>query len=337
MRRPILVLSTVVALVLPAGAAADVTVWFREGAKSSSVTRGGTTIPAAVRALLAGPTAPERARGLVTSLPAHVPLLGITIERRVVTVDLGARFALGTDETSLRGRVSQLVRTVMSVSGVAGVRVLVEGGTPLGLFPGVDMRRTFTPAVVPDAAGPTVRETQQLLADLGFLADGSVTGVDDDRTHVAVLGFQKWSGLERDGVLGPGTMAALRRATRPLPSERAGVGRRIEIRLDRQVALLIEDDKVGRVVHISTGAYGRSTPVGTFRVYRKERYSWSVPFKVWMPWASDFTGGIAFHEYGYVPAYPASHGCVRVNRYDAVALYAFAGFGTPVRVRASPS
>lgn len=325
------------ALALPAGAAADVTVWFREGGRPSAVTRRGETIPAGVRALLDGPSAPERARGLVTSVPAGVPLLGITIERRVVTVDLGARFAMGADETSLRARVSQLVRTVMSVSGVAGVRVLVEDGTPLGLFPGVDMRRTLTPAAVPDANGPTVREAQQLLADLGYLADGSVTGVDDDRTHVAVLGFQKWSGLERDAVLGPGTMAALRRATRPLPSERAGAGRRVEVRLDRQVALLIEDDKVRRVVHISTGAYGRSTPAGTFRVYRKERYSWSVPFKVWMPWASYFTGGIAFHEYGSVPAYPASHGCIRVNRYDAVALYAFAGVGTPVRVLSSSS
>jgi hypothetical protein len=215
--------------------------------------------------------------------------------------------------------------------------VLVEGGTPLGLFPGVDLRRTLTSAAVPAPTGLTVREAQQLLTDLGYLADGSVSGVDDDRTHVAVLGFQKWSGLERDAVLGLGTIAALRRATRPLPSDRLGPGRRIEIRLDRQVALLIEDDKVRRVVHISTGKPGWSTPAGTFRVYRKERYSWSVPFKVWMPWASYFTGGIAFHEYGSVPAYPASHGCVRVNHYDAVALYAFAGFGTMVRVLSSPS
>jgi lipoprotein-anchoring transpeptidase ErfK/SrfK len=101
--------------------------------------------------------------------------------------------------------------------------------------------------------------------------------------------------------------------------------------LDRQVALLIDGDRVQRIVHISTGAGGR-TPTGSFHVFRKERMSWSVPFSVWMPWASYFVGGIAFHEYGSVPAYPASHGCVRVNRYDAPVLYDFAVSGTPVDV-----
>jgi lipoprotein-anchoring transpeptidase ErfK/SrfK len=51
-----------------------------------------------------------------------------------------------------------------------------------------------------------------------------------------------------------------------------------------------------------------------------------------MPWASYFTGGMALHEYPIVPTYPASHGCVRVNRYDAVFLYEFATYGTPVVV-----
>ena len=57
-----------------------------------------------------------------------------------------------------------------------------------------------------------------------------------------------------------------------------------------------------------------------------------MPFKVWLPWASYFTGGIAFHEYPVVPAYAASHGCVRVNHYDAVMLFGFAEQGTAVNV-----
>ena len=129
----------------------------------------------------------------------------------------------------------------------------------------------------------------------------------------------------------PSVTSRLLRATRPVPALRAS-GKRIEVHLGRQLALLIENDHVQRAVHISTGAWGTSTPVGSFAVYRKERYSWSVPFEVWMPWASYFTGGIAFHEYSSVPSYPASHGCVRVNRYDAPYLYEFATHGTPVRV-----
>ena len=102
--------------------------------------------------------------------------------------------------------------------------------------------------------------------------------------------------------------------------------------LDRQLVLLQENGKVLRAVHVSTGAPGWSTPVGSFRVFRKEVRSWSVPFSVWMPWASYFTGGIAFHEGSSVPIYPASHGCVRVNRYDAQLVFEFATSGTPVDV-----
>ena len=65
-------------------------------------------------------------------------------------------------------------------------------------------------------------------------------------------------------------------------------------------------------------------------MYRKERMSWSTPYSVWLPWASYFTGGIAFHGYPEVPVYPASHGCIRVPDPFAPELYAFAPLGTPI-------
>ena len=176
---------------------------------------------------------------------------------------------------------------------------------------------------------PAFPEAQELLAELGYLAPELVSGEADDATAVAVLEFQKWTGLPRDGVLGEATLQALERAMRPRPVTLVP-GRHVEILLDRQLALLVDDGRVVRAVHISSGAGGR-TPAGAFRVYRKERLSWSVPFEVWMPWASYFTGGIALHEYPIVPTYPASHGCVRVNR-DAPFLYEFATYRTPVVV-----
>ena len=57
-----------------------------------------------------------------------------------------------------------------------------------------------------------------------------------------------------------------------------------------------------------------------------------MPFKVWLPWASYIVGGVAFHEFGSVPTYAASHGCIRVNHYDAEMLFGFAETGTPVDV-----
>jgi lipoprotein-anchoring transpeptidase ErfK/SrfK len=106
----------------------------------------------------------------------------------------------------------------------------------------------------------------------------------------------------------------------------------VQIDTRRQVMLLVEGGRVVRAIHVSTGAGGR-TPLGHFSVYRKERLSWSVPFSVWMPWASYFRGGFAMHAYPSVPSYPASHGCVRVPPVEAPGVYAFAGYGTPVWVR----
>lgn len=319
-----------VALAVPAPSAAAVhaDVFFLRAGEPIAVGRSAPGIPGLVRSLLAGPTRRERSTGLSSAIPLRTPLLDLRIDRRVVTVDLGARFAAGRDESALGARVGQLVRTLRSVPGVAGVRVRIEGGIPVGLFPGYDLRRIVTAPVT--TGTPTgVREAQLLLVDLGFLAPGAAARPDDE-TSVAVLAFEKWSGLPRDGVLDDRVRATLRRSTRPQPLLRRP-GKRVEVDLGRQVALLIVDDRVERVFHISSGA-GGATPSGSFRVYRKERMSWSIPFSTWMPWASYFVGGIAFHAYPSVPAYAASHGCIRMMARDAPLMYAFATYGTPVDV-----
>ncbi len=308
-------------------------VWFAQGRALAPVERPVRGIAPSLRALLAGPSAAERAAGFRSLLPAGTVVRGISVRRQVVTIDLAALAVGSRNLRTVRNRVRQLVLTAGSVSGVRGVRVLVEGGTPLGVVPGLDLTRPLTVAAVakePDDLVTTPR-LQQHLADLGFLARAGVTGEKDDRTSVATIAFQKWAGLDRDGVLGAETVSRLLLAARPEPIHPIA-GRKVEVLLDRQVALLEEDGKVLRVVHISSGRPGYSTPGGSYRVYRKERNSWSVPYSVWMPWASYFTGGIAFHQSHSVPIYPASHGCVRVNQYDAAMLYEFASYGTAVEV-----
>jgi lipoprotein-anchoring transpeptidase ErfK/SrfK len=101
---------------------------------------------------------------------------------------------------------------------------------------------------------------------------------------------------------------------------------------DKGVALLVQGGRLVRAIHVSTGKPGYATPAGTFNVYRKALKDWSYPFQVWLPYASYFTGGIAFHEYPDVPAFPASHGCVRVPAPEAPLVYRFAQMGTPVAV-----
>jgi hypothetical protein len=333
-RAPFLLVTVLAALALcaPAGATGEslsTDVWFLHDGRPTAVARSAPGIPGIVRALLAGPTRKERAAGLRTAIPTGTAIRELRISRQVVTVDLAARFTAGRDSSSLRARVGQLVRTLRAVPGVLGVRVRIEGGVPIGLFPGYDLRRTVREAA-PDEAAPGLRGVQELLAALGFMAPTGVTGQPGDETSVAVLAFQKWSGLPRTGALDARLTSALLRATRPVPLLQRP-GKRVEILLGRQVALEVLDNRVERVFHISSGAGGR-TPSGAFRVYRKERMSWSVPFSTWMPWASYFTGGIALHAYPSVPAYPASHGCVRMMARDAPLMYAFATYGTPVDV-----
>lgn len=55
--------------------------------------------------------------------------------------------------------------------------------------------------------------------------------------------------------------------------------------------------------------------------------SWSRRFRVWMPLAQYFCDGYAMHEFSDVPAYPASHGCVRVPAGGARAVWQFGRIG----------
>ena len=70
------------------------------------------------------------------------------------------------------------------------------------------------------------------------------------------------------------------------------------------MTLLVEGGRTKRAIHTFSGAPGTITPSGRYEVFRKELQSWSVPFQTWLPYASYFNNGIAFHEYPDVPDLP---------------------------------
>ncbi len=327
-------------------AKSTVKVAFLQGEQIGYVERPGSSLEAAVRALLGGPTKAEAKRELTTQIPAGTPLRSVTLDRGVATIDLGEKLATGTNVESLSARVAQLVLTATRFPNVRSVKLLVKGGTPLGLFPGVVTRYPITAKAVaaPNLPPPTtpapppsggqskqIRALQLRLDELGFLSRDSVDGKAGPRTTSAVVAFQKWAGLTRDGAAGPATLAALASATRPTPINR-GSGHRIEVLLDRQLTLVIDGDRVTRILDVSSGKPGFETLVGSWKIVRKEERSWSVPYKVWLPWATYIVGGYAFHEYPDVPPSPASHGCVRVPSWDAEWLYRQIPFETLVTV-----
>jgi glycine betaine/choline ABC-type transport system substrate-binding protein/lipoprotein-anchoring transpeptidase ErfK/SrfK len=287
-----------------------------------------------IRALLKGPTRGEQKKLAVrTTIPKGVTLTSLRVRGGIASITLSPRFLAGDDATEIVARVAQIVRTADQFTFVTSVRLSV------GAAEGASWTQN-TPNPPGDVVTPTnggltvssagIRDVQQTLAKLRYLPRSAVNGKNDFRTQQAVMAFQAWHGLDRDGLVGPQTRDKL--ATASLPQPTKAVGRRIEVYRRLGVVLLIDNGKVVRVVHTSTGKPGFATPSGSYRIYRKSVRDWSYPFEVWLPFASYFTGGYAFHEYADVPAVPASHGCARIPAPEAPVVYAFATVGTIVNV-----
>ena len=321
-------------------------VYFLRGEQLASVQRAGTTPLDAMRRLVTGPTAAERASGFRTYLPSGTHVLSVKVAQGLATVDLNARFAIGRDRASLMARLSQVVRTLTGLEGTTRVQLLVNHRIVTAPFAGVSIRRPITfrflqtpnvplphrPPLRLPPPDPAVQTVQQRLIALGYLVPGEDDGRPGPATQNAILSFQKWERLGRTGTLDATTKARLAVARHPTPISRGAAGKRAEVLLDRQVALLIFNNKVARAIAVSTGAASTPTPPGDYRVYAKIPRWWSTPFREWLPWALPFVGGIAFHELGDVPAYPASHGCVRQLYTVAQWTYHFATVGMPVKV-----
>ena len=134
---------------------------------------------------------------------------------------------------------------------------------------------------------------------------------------------------------------------------------RVVINLSEQKAYLIEGAKVVLESPISSGKSGWSTPAGKFQIISKDIDHRSRSFgsvvdsggrvvngnatpashvprgghfrSAPMPYYMEFSPAVGMHG-GYLPGYPASHGCVRMPRDCAAWFYQRVKIGTPVTV-----
>jgi hypothetical protein len=131
------------------------------------------------------------------------------------------------------------------------------------------------------------------------------------------------------------------------------------INLTEQTAYLLKDGRVAFVSPIASGKEGWGTPIGSFRVISKDLNHQSGNFGLItdsygriinpnatpgsyvppgcrymsapMPYFMEFRKYVGLHA-GYLPGYPASHGCVRMPRDLAAEFFARVQIGTPVKV-----
>jgi ankyrin repeat protein len=108
---------------------------------------------------------------------------------------------------------------------------------------------------------------------------------------------------------------------------------RIEISLASQHVALIRDGVPVFDTICSTGRQGYSTRAGDYVITDKERNHRSTIYKVEMPYFMRLSClDFGMHE-GYVPNYPASHGCIRLPGEAARRLFADVPVGTLVTVK----
>ena len=108
---------------------------------------------------------------------------------------------------------------------------------------------------------------------------------------------------------------------------------RIEVSLTAQEATLYKNGIPAFRTQISSGSAEKPTPTGKFVVTDKKRYHTSTLYPAQMPFfirlsCKDF----GMHE-GYIPGYPASHGCIRLPGESARKLFKEVPIGTLVTIR----
>jgi hypothetical protein len=134
----------------------------------------------------------------------------------------------------------------------------------------------------------------------------------------------------------------------------------VKIYLKEQRAYFYKGDVLVGVSQVSAGREGHNTPVGSYKIIQKDKDHASTlygdyvdatgnvvqkdvemgkdpkpPGAVFkgapMPFFMRITGGVGMHE-GYLPGYPASHGCIRMPGKMAEIFFNNVDLRTPVQI-----
>lgn len=134
----------------------------------------------------------------------------------------------------------------------------------------------------------------------------------------------------------------------------------IKISLSEQRAYIYKGGQLVGISQLSTGREGKNTPMGKFRIIGKDIGHASSVYGDYvdandnvvmpnidkqtdpkppgthykgapMPYYMQIAPGFGLHA-GYLPGYPASHGCIRMPEFMAVDFFNTVSVGTPVEI-----
>jgi hypothetical protein len=134
----------------------------------------------------------------------------------------------------------------------------------------------------------------------------------------------------------------------------------VAIRLSEQRAYFYKGGQLVGISQLSTGREGKNTPIGKFTIRQKDPNHVSSMYGDYvdaydnvvvpnvdvekdpkppgahfkgapMPFFMRIVGGVGMHA-GYLPGYPASHGCIRMPEFMAENFYKSVSEGTPVTI-----
>lgn len=113
-------------------------------------------------------------------------------------------------------------------------------------------------------------------------------------------------------------------------SARANI--RVVVSIRNQTAWLVDYDRILMTSPVSTAKRGMHTPTGRFTVSEKAVSHISTIYHVSMPFYMRLSGRPFGMHAGYLPGYPASHGCIRMPKDKAVLFFKSVIVGTSVRI-----
>jgi peptidoglycan hydrolase-like protein with peptidoglycan-binding domain len=196
------------------------------------------------------------------------------------------------------------------------------------------------------SAGADVLALQKRLRALHYDVGAKSSYYGWDMVH-AVTAFQKVQGLDRNGVASQAIWSRLDHPKLAQLLHKNVTGTSVEVNLTKQILMIAKNGKIWRILDTSTaGGYTYTdsagyaataiTPTGFFHIqYKIDKLVTDKLGTLFRPSYFD-TSGDAIHGEGdtnsgsNVPAYPASHGCVRITDSAVDRYYNTFAVGVPV-------